>query len=475
MTINVTGRRIYMYRKELAFLEEWWQKAPRKPLVIRGARQVGKSTLVRLFAESKELPLNEVNLDRYPQLEAVFASKNPQRIIAELESLPKNSGIAANSLLFLDEIQGVESALPALRYFYEDRPELPLIAAGSLLEFLLRDHRFSMPVGRIEYLHMGPLVFSEFLFALSENNLLAKIKNFSLKQDIGEVAHQRLIEHLRSYFFVGGMPEAVDRFVKNRKPREASDVHRSILDTYRDDFPKYIGSRNLSRFLKVFSYSVRSVGMKVKYSNFSADHQSASIKSDIEILCLARILNRVTHSHCNGLPLESDSDARVYKLLFLDIGLMNSMLGLSWKDVTAIPDLKLVNEGALAEQFVGQHLLDARLYDSASGLNYWLREGKGNNAEVDFVSSAAGHIFPIEVKAGASGSLRSLHQFMSEKELNFAVRLDLNPPSLHRVDTTIQSKEGPKKVGYQLLSLPLYLVEKVPEIAAAHFRGELEW
>lgn len=462
-----------MYRKELDKIEEWWQKPQRKPLVIRGARQVGKSTLVRLFAESKGIPLNEVNLDRYPLLDSVFTSKDTQKIISELESIPNTPGISPDALLFLDEIQGVASALPALRYFYEDRPELPVIAAGSLLEFLLRDHTFSMPVGRIEYLHMGPLVFSEFLAALNENNLLEKLKHFSLKTDLGEIAHQRLIELLRIYFFVGGMPEAVHRFAKSRQQKDASEVHRSILDTYRDDFPKYIGSRNLPRFLRVFAHSVRNIGQKVKYTNFSTDYQSASIKGDIELLCLARILNPVLHSHCNGLPLEADSDERVYKLLFMDIGLMNSMLGLSWKDLSALTELKLVNEGAMAEQFVGQHLLDARLRDSSSGLNYWLREGKGDNAEVDFVSSAAGQIFPIEVKAGASGTLRSLHQFMSDKQLSFAVRLDLNPPSMQWVETTIQSKVGSKKVRYRLLSLPLYLVEKIPEIASAHFHGEI--
>jgi predicted AAA+ superfamily ATPase len=464
---------IYMYRKEQDKLDEWWQKPHRKPLVIRGARQVGKSTLVRLFAASKGLSLNEVNLDRYPLLDAVFVSKDTQKIIAELESLPKMPGISPDSLLFLDEIQGVESVLPALRYFYEDRPELPVVAAGSLLEFLLRDHEFSMPVGRVEYLQMGPLVFSEFLMALKETNLQGKLKNFRLKDELGDLTHQRFIELLRTYFFVGGMPEAVDQFVKTGKQRAASEVHQSILGTFQDDFPKYIGSRNVSRFLKVFAYSARNIGLKVKYTNFSTDHQSSTIKADIDLLSLARILNKVTHSHCNGLPLEAERDENVYKLMFLDIGLMNSMLGLSWKDLTALPELKLVNEGALAEQFVGQHLLDAQLREVSSGLSYWLREGKGVNAEVDFVSSAAGQIFPIEVKSGASGSLRSLHQFMGEKQLNFAIRLDLNPPSLQWVETMIQSKAGPKKVRYRLLSLPLYLVEKIPEIAAAYFHGEI--
>ena len=350
-----------MYRKELEKLESWWSRVPRKPLVIRGARQVGK----------------------------------------------------------------------------------------------------------IEYLHMGPLVFSEFLAVLGEKNLLAKLQGFQLSEGLGEITHKRCLELLRSYLFVGGMPEAVDQFVKTGSARHAAEVHRGLLETYRDDFPKYIGSRNLARFLKVFSHSARSVMTKVKYSNFSGDHQSATIKADIELLCLARILSKVTHSHCNGLPLESEHNEKVYKLLFLDVGLMNAMLGLSWSDLAAIPDLKLVNEGPIAEQFVGQHLLDAQRQLRSSGLSYWLREGRGVNAEVDFVTTVNGRIVPIEVKAGASGSLRSLHQLMGEKDLHLAVRLDLNPPSLQSIHTKIPTSTGTRDVHYQLLSLPLYLVERLPELVGS--------
>jgi predicted AAA+ superfamily ATPase len=454
-----------MYRKELEKLASWWLQVPRKPLIIRGARQVGKSTLVRLFAEAKGLQLSEVNLDRYPQLDSVFATFDVQKILSELESLPKVLEISGESLLFLDEIQGVEHALPALRYFYEDRPDLPVITAGSLLEFLLRDHTFSMPVGRVEYLPMGPLVFSEFLEALGEKNLLKKINNFQFSGDLGEITHRRCLELLRSYLYVGGLPEAVVQFTKTGSHRQVSAVHHALIDTYKDDFPKYIGSRNLSRLLKVFAYAARSVGSKVKYSNFSADHQSATIKGDIELLCLARIFTKVTHSHCNGLPLDADRDEKVFKLLFLDVGLMNAMIGLNWSDISSIPDLKLVNEGMMAEQFVGQHLLDTNRQNLSSGLNYWLREGKGVNAEVDYVSSVDGLVLPIEVKSGASGSLRSLHQFMAEKNLPLAVRLDLNPPSLQSIATKIQTKTGVREVQYKLLSLPLYMVEKIPDVA----------
>ena len=155
-----------MQRQQLLFLQEWLQKNNRKPLVIRGARQVGKSTLVHLFAKQQQHTLLNVNLERYPELSQVFASKDPEQILQQIEALPRMHGISADALLFLDEIQAVPEAIPALRYFYEDRPELPLVSAGSLLEFVLSDHSFSMPVGRIQYLHMGPMTFTEFLAAL---------------------------------------------------------------------------------------------------------------------------------------------------------------------------------------------------------------------------------------------------------------------------------------------------------------------
>ena len=458
-----------MYRKQLEILQTWWQSNRRKPLVIRGARQVGKSTLVRIFAKDAGLALNEVNLDRFPELDAVFATNDPDRIIAELDSLPKMPGISESSLLFVDEIQGAEHALPALRYFYEDRPKLPLIAAGSLLEFTLRNHNFSMPVGRIDYLHMGPMVFTDFLLAMGEEKLAALIKTFELGSTISTTAHQRLTELLRTYFFVGGMPEAVERFAKARQHRQAAEVHRSILGTYRDDFPKYIGSRDLVRIIKVFTYAARSIGQKVKYTNFSTDYQGSTIRGDIDLLCLARILSRVVSSRCNGVPLEADADQHVYKLLFLDVGLMNSLLGLKWSDISAVPDIRLVNEGAMAEQFVGQHLLDAHLEQSSGDLSYWLREGKGTNAEVDFVTSAAGKVVPVEVKSGAAGSLRSLHQFVGEKKLPLAIRLDLNLPSTQQVVTSIRSGQSQKDVRYDLLSIPLYLVERIHDVAGEYY------
>lgn len=457
-----------MQRTQLQFLKQWLNNKNRKPLIIRGARQVGKSTLVELFADQYPLALFNVNLERYIELSPLFASKDPERVIQQIEFLPNmpsgNSVVSSNSLLFFDEIQAVPEAIPALRYFYEDKPELPVISAGSLLEFVLTDHSFSMPVGRVQYLHMGPMTFSEFLLALGEDKLYHLVTQYQFGQEIGDIAHQRLLQLVRSYYFVGGMPEAVSVFAESQSYKMVTEVHQSIIDTYREDFPKYAGSRNLTRMTNVFNFVARHIGEKVKYSNISSQDQSVTIKKDLDLLCMARVVSKVTHSNCSGLPLQADMNDRIYKLLFLDIGLMNAICGLDWRVISQFDDVKLVNEGAIAEQFVGQHL-QALLNDMSNReLTYWLREGRSSNAELDFVITLGGQIIPIEVKAGATGSLKSLHQFMGEKQSPLAIRLDASRPSLNNITTTIQQKKKKVVVEYPLLSLPLYLVEQLDSI-----------
>lgn len=453
-----------MNRKQFVNIENWLGKNNRKPLVIRGARQVGKSTLIDMFARQHNRRLSLINLERFSDLAPAFKSNDPRTILNVLETLPGVDAISTDSLLFLDEIQAVPEAISALRYFYEDMPELAVICAGSLLEYALRDHRFSMPVGRIDYLHMGPMTFTEFLQALGEDKLFSVIHDFSLEQEINPVVHARLLELLRYYQAVGGMPEAVRVFAESRSLREVSDVHNSIIQTYREDFPKYIGSRSLTRVQHVFNFAARNIGKKVKYSQYSSDDTSATIKTDIELLCLARVLSKVTHSHCSGLPLQADIEDKIYKLLFLDVGLMNAICGMNWASMSKMTDVTLINGGAIAEQFVGQHLLELLADTPNRELTYWLREGRSNNAELDYVIALNGQIVPIEVKAGTSGSLKSLHQFMGEKQAKLAVRFDMNLPDVQSVQTKIKRADSVERVEYELLSLPLYLVERLPAL-----------
>ncbi|HEW98430.1 MAG: AAA family ATPase [Candidatus Parabeggiatoa sp. nov. 3] len=457
-----------MQRLQLKLLQKWIDKKKRKPLIIRGARQVGKSTLVELFAKQHQRTLVNVNLERYPELSPVFSTKDPQQIIQQIEVLPRMDRISNETLLFLDEIQAVPEAIPALRYFYEERPELPLISAGSLLEFTLSAHQFSMPVGRVQYLHMGPMTFTEFLSALGEDKLHHIVTHYQLGQEISKIAHQRLLQILRTYYFVGGMPEAVAVFAETSSYREVSEVHHSIIDTYREDFPKYAGSRNLKRILNVFNFAARNVGVKVKYSNISRQDQSVTLKKDLELLSMARVMSKVVHSHCSGIPLQADIEEKVYKLLFLDVGMMNAICGLNWRVISQLDDIKLVNEGAIAEQFIGQHLQALLAETPNRELTYWLREGRSYNAEVDFVIALEGNLIPIEVKSGATGSLKSLHQFMGNKQAPFAIRFDTALPTVNQLDVVIHIDKQRKHICYSLISLPLYLVERLSEVVESY-------
>ncbi len=440
-----------MKRYALDKLNSWYNSARRKPLIIRGARQVGKSTLVRKFAEAEGLKLYEVNLERNPKLEKSFSTLDPKLILQELEATVGKKIDSEKSLLFLDEIQATPSAVSALRYFFEDNPNLAIVAAGSLLEFVLRDHDFSMPVGRIQYLHLEPMTFSEFLLGIGENFLHEQIIDWNSTVTISQTAHEKLIQHLRMFFLCGGMPEAVLAYRETKSLEECKAVHVEILSTYFDDFPKYKTRIDPLTLRQVFDAIPQAVGRKMKYSSFAPDLRSTQIRNCIELLSLARVITQVTHSTCNGLPVKAGEQKSIYKLLYLDTGLLLNALGLDLAKLGDFTHEQLVNKGTVAEHFIGQHLVARASANNDRSLNYWLREGKSNNAEVDYVIVEKGEIIPIEVKAGKSGTLRSLRQFMLKHNSKYALRFDLNLPTVQ----TIPNEE----TDYKLCSLPIYLVE----------------
>lgn len=442
-------------------LETWFNKSNRKPLVLRGARQVGKSTLVREFARKRKKNLIEINLERHLFLDDIFKTLDMEAALRELEALSGIPISAPDTILFLDEIQSTPHALQLLRYFFEEKKELPVIAAGSLLEFTLSDHTFSMPVGRIEYMHLGPMTFSEFIAAV-EPSLTRYIEKFSIRSPLPVTAHEKLKKRQRDYVLIGGMPEAVQVWCQTGFIKDVADIHRSITETYQDDFSKYARSVQLALLQRIFRTIPRIVGKKIKYSNISREHPSRNIKDALELLSKAKICHRVYHSHCSGLPLNADIKETVYKLLFMDIGMMNHICGNDWTFLQSFPDHELVNEGAIAEQFIGQHLLST--HTSSPSLNYWVRQAKTSNAEVDYVISHGPLILPVEVKSGKSGSLKSLHQFVTEKTTPLAVRFDLNPPSIQNVSHKTSTRNGTESANYKLLSLPLYLVEALPDV-----------
>lgn len=431
-----------MYRQVTKNIDKWFSSPNRKPLILRGARQVGKSTLVRQFAKSVGMNLIEVNLERHVHLDDVFKTLDPSLILNAILSLPKIKYVKDQSILFLDEIQATPHALAALRYFYEEMPELPVIAAGSLLEFVLEDHNFSMPVGRIQYLKMQPMTFEEFLVAMGEEKHIQAIHSMMTDLKMTSTLHKTLMDLLQYYLFTGGMPEAVKVFSQTRNIADVADVHESILDTYRDDFAKYARRQQLALLQRTLSYAAQSVGERVKYTEISRESLSRDVKHAVDLLEYAKVIKRVCHTDCSRLPLGVGVKEKVFKLLFLDVGLMNAANDLDFRAISETGDLSGLDGGKVAEQFVGQEL--AMNYD----VYFWVRDGKAGNAELDYVISSGRKIIPIEVKSGKSGTLKSLEVFSQSKKPTFKVRFYANLPMRQQ----------------DLISLPLYAAGFLPTL-----------
>ena len=434
-----------MNRNALEYLIKWYGRKNRKPLIIRGARQVGKSYLVREFAKQVSLSLIEINFEKDPEAAKLFDKRSIQKTCEFLEIQYKTRLNPKTTLLFLDEIQAAPAVIPVLRYFYEERPELCIVAAGSLLEFVLTEHAFSMPVGRVEYLHLGPMTFEEFLEARGEAELKKYINKLDLKEPIPSPLHQKLMDHIRIYCVTGGLPEAIKIFLENTW-EECGAVKKNILSTYQDDFSKYRNRIPDVRLRKVFQKIPQVIGEKLKYVNIDPDERAKDLGLALDLLCMARVAHRIYHSSSNGVPLGAEINQKFFKLLFLDVGLASSMGGLNLLDFEKTEDINLVNQGKLAEQLVGQHLLyDLPPYQTPE-LYYWAREKKNAAAEIDYVVSVGPQVIPIEVKSGKSGSLRSLHLFLKEKKLSLGIRFNSQPPNVL------------KERNFTLISLPFYLI-----------------
>lgn len=434
-------------------------------MVIRGARQVGKSTLVRQFAEAKGLTLHEVNLERHPMLTNVFESHDTNKILNELEYICKKGRInEPGSILFLDEIQAVPVAIQTLRYFFEDYPELPVIAAGSLLEFSLSRHSYSMPVGRIEYLFIGTVTYKEFLGALNENDLLDLLESFSIPDTFSIAAHERLLEILRIYFLTGGMPEAVQVYLDKQDLNRVFDIHSSILETYKDDFAKYATQAELLRLHRIFDYIPGNAGDMIKYVNIDPHEQARSLRHSMDLLEKAQVIMKAYHTDASGIPLKATIDHKKFKTYFMDCGLMNSMCGIKRISPYEIKNRDFINKGRVAEQFIAQHMAFSGGNNKKPSLLYWLREGRSSNAEIDFITQLGQEVVPVEVKAGKSGALKSLLQFIHQKKIPIGIRFDMNVPSIQNVCHYLRQASNTVDVNFKLLSLPLYMVEEMERI-----------
>lgn len=405
-------------------LLEWKESSRRKPLLIRGARQVGKSTAVRQLGKQFRYFL-EVNLESHSSIRQLFTKDIDVRRTCEAISATLGIPIVAGeTLLFIDEIQVCQEAIMSLRYFKEDYPELHVIAAGSLLEFAL-DELPSFGVGRIRSLYLYPFSFDEFLWAQGLDTTVSYKRSASSASPLPEAVHNELVEQLKSFYLVGGMPAAVTEWVETKSYLECTHVHNDILETYQDDFAKYKSRVSPVLLRKVLRSVALQAGSKFVYRQVADNVHSSVIKDALHLLTLAGLVKPVTHSDGNGVPLGAEENDRYVKYLFLDLGLMQAMLGTPAAEVLLASEVDFVNKGAASEMFAGLEMVKYRDCFQKADMYYWQNLLRGANAEIDYLMASGGEVVPIEVKASTRGSMQSLWLFMRKKGLERAVRTSL--------------------------------------------------
>ena len=393
-------------------LLEWKQSENRKPLIIRGARQVGKTYTITAFGDRHYDSCIKLDFEKDLSLMRVFEGNlSPEKIILELELFFNTKIIPGKTLLFMDEIQQCERALLALRYFYEEMPELHVIAAGSMLEFALSD--ISFPVGRVSFEWMYPMTFREFLIASDKAILAESIPSISDYKPVTDFAHDMITEQLRIYFITGGMPEAVNEYIQSNSLAKISQIHEEIFYSYLQSLTKYSNRIDVESLNHVMRTIPKYVGNQIRYSTIDPDRRVEKTKSSLQILEKALVIHRINAAGAGGLPLGADYSSKVFKSLFLDIGLLQYACGIDANSIINEKDLSRIYKGALVEQFVGQELL-ASGGSEGRRLYYWSRMKKNSSAEVDYLIVKAGKIYPVEVKSGPAGKLKSMHLYLSE-------------------------------------------------------------
>ena len=405
-------------------LLEWKESPRRKPLLIRGARQVGKSTAVRHLGKGFKYFV-EVNLESQPSIRQLFTKDiDVHRTCEAISATLGIPVVAGKTLLFIDEIQVSQEAIMSLRYFKEDYPELHVIAAGSLLEFTLEELP-SFGVGRIRSLYMYPFSFDEFLLAQGlDTTVDFKHKATSLSP-LPEAVHNKLVEQLKTFYLVGGMPAAITEWVESKSYIECTRVHNDILDTYQDDFSKYKSRVSPALLRQVLRSVALQAGCKFVFRQVADDIHSSVIKEALHLLTLAGLIKPVSHSDGNGVPLGAEENCNYTKYLFLDLGLMQTMLGTPAANVLLSSDVDFVNKGAASEMFAGLELVKNHDCFQKAEMYYWQNLSRGTNAEIDYLVVKDGIVVPIEVKASTRGSMQSLWLFMRKKGLHRAIRTSL--------------------------------------------------
>jgi len=384
----------------------WKDASRRKPLIVRGARQVGKTWLVEQVLSKEFDHFAVIDLEIRRDLHRYFERNLvPSDILKGIEVLTGRI-VPGKTLLFFDEIQACPRAIMALRYFYEQMPELHVVAAGSLLEFAFGE--ISIPVGRVQYLHMYPMTFYEYLLALGKEPMADLV--LAHPRGLDEFLQQEILRELKNFFFVGGMPEAVKVYRETNSLVEVFAVQSEILDSFRDDFSKYTPRVDSTCLNAVFLNAAKSVGQQLRYTHLNEGHTYQTNHKAFDLLVKARVLHKIPTCNPSGLPLGATANQKKFKACMLDIGLLQNLCQVPVDTALIQDNLLAIYRGKLAEQFVAQELLAWHHRE----LFYWSRNARNSNAEVDYLTICNGEIFPVEVKSSASGSLKSLHLMLEE-------------------------------------------------------------
>lgn len=428
-------------------LKKWAAKSNRKPLILRGARQVGKTTAVNLFSKDFGQYIY-LNLEKEEQRE-IFEKKYPfADLLTTLFIFAQKRRNGGKTLIFIDEIQNSPKAIALMRYFYEEASDLFVIAAGSMLESIL-DKNISFPVGRVEYMALRPCSFKEFLYATNNDQLTEMLE----KPEVPEFLHLQLIDLFRKYATIGGMPEVLEQYSKNADITALADVYNSLIHSYSDDIEKYAGSSTQVHYIRhIISNVFREAGTKVTFEKFgNSPYRSREMKEAFVSLEKTMLVRLVYPSTSMELPVKPNL-VRKPRLHVLDTGLINHALHLMG-ELVFNENISDSHRGHIAEHIVGQELL-ASNFSINNELHFWVREKTDSSAEVDYILPYNGKLIPIEVKSGSIGKLRSLHQFVDHAPHKVAVRVWQGAYSVEKVKTIAGTV-------FTLLNLPFYLVHRM--------------
>ncbi len=406
-------------------LQEWVDHPLRQPLLLRGARQVGKTHAARKLGESFT-HFVEINLEELEKAAAIFQkSLTASKVIIELEAITQQPIKPGKTLLFLDEVQAVPRAITALRYFYEQLPELHVIAAGSLLDFALE--QVGVPVGRVQSLYVYPMSFVEFLAAADYAFLLERLIEHDPQKEFPTSGHELLLEALGKYLALGGMPQVLDCWRNTKDPLLCTQLQNRIIGTYRQDFGKYARQAHIKYVDLVFDAVPAQLGKKFKFSKIDGDFRKRELAPALDLLETAGIIHKVFYSPGQGIPLGAQANPKDFKALFCDVGIAQSILEYDLSDWFISPLKEFINKGELVESFVGLELLAYSTPHKKKKSFYWHRETRSSKANVDYVLQLKKDIFPIEVKSGKDTTLHSMNLFLeSHPKSPYGIKFSAN-------------------------------------------------